>query len=208
MLALHIGYLYLDTGYMYRAVTVLGLRKEHSLESEITMTSLAADVTIDTLAPMNEDTGQYTILAGGEDITHDLRSPAVDTHVSTVSAYSGVRRVLTEKMRTIGHRGRVVMVGRDIGTVVLPDAQMKVFLNASLGERAMRRQHDNQAQGLDLTYEAVRRNLEHRDRIDSRRDAAPLRAAPEAHIIDTTCMEPFEVLSEIMALIAAHSDPL
>lgn len=204
MLAQHLDYLYLDTGCLYRAVTVVSLRRGKPVDQEKTISNLAANITIDIKQPTVEDGRQYTVIANEEDVTSDLRTPEVDASVSIVSAYSGVRQILTKQMRTIGQRGRVVMVGRDIGTIVLPNAGMKLYLDASLSARALRRHNENLRQSLDSRYQEVLCNLRNRDLTDSHRDYAPLRIAPDAHVIDTTRMSPDDVLAEIMSLLSTE----
>ncbi|MBC7225542.1 MAG: (d)CMP kinase, partial [Anaerolineae bacterium] len=141
LLAKELGYLYLDTGVMYRAVTLEALRAGVDIADEEAVVALAHRLRIEVLPPGPEhrDGRPYTVLADGRDVTWEIRTPEVDAAVSPVSAYPGVREVLTEAQRQIGRRGRVVMVGRDIGTVVLPDADLKIYLDASPEERARRR---------------------------------------------------------------------
>lgn len=206
MLAQHLDYLYFDTGCMYRAVTLVSLRLGKPIEHETIISNLAATITIDIQAPTVEDGRQYTVFANREDITWEIRSPKVDRLVSTVSAYSGVRQVLTKMMRTIAQRGSLVMVGRDIGTVVLPDARLKLFIDASIEERARRRHKENMGRGIPSSYKDVLYSLQSRDQTDSHRHVAPLRAAPDAHVIDTTRIGPDEVLAKVLALIPTDID--
>ena len=139
MLAQRLGYTYFDTGVLYRALTYLALRHGVPLDAVDDLVALAQRTTIQVLPPTSDDGRQYTVLADGEDITWALRSGDVERHVSQVSAYGAVRDALRDQQRVIGCRGRVVMVGRDIGSVVMPDADFKVFLVASVEERARRR---------------------------------------------------------------------
>jgi eIF-2B alpha/beta/delta-like uncharacterized protein len=138
-LAARLGYLYFDTGVMYRALTLAALRQGLSMSDEPALSSLAAGITIDVTSPTAPDGRPCTVLLDGEDVTWTIRSPEVDASVSQASIYPGVRTALTLKQRRIGLRGRVVMVGRDIGTVVLPEAELKFFVTASIEERARRR---------------------------------------------------------------------
>ena len=138
-LAARLGYLYFDTGIMYRAVTLAALDRGMDLQDEPAVTRLAQELVIDILPPGEEDGRQTTVLVDGRDVTWALRRPEVDAHVSLVSAYAEVRRALTLRQREVGMRGRVVMVGRDIGTVVLPQADLKIYLDATVDVRAMRR---------------------------------------------------------------------
>jgi len=202
-LARRLEYLYLDTGVLYRAVTWAALQRSLPIEDEAAVTALAEELSIEVLPATAEDGRQYTVRVGGEDITWAIRSPAVDRAVSPVSAYPGVRAVLTRQMREIGARGNVVMVGRDIGTVVLPDADLKLYVVATAEERAHRRLLDRQAQGKTIAYEEVLSGIRHRDRIDSSREAAPLRAAGDAVIFDNTTLSIKQMFREIDRLMSA-----
>ncbi len=204
-LAKQLGFLYFDTGCMYRAVTAVGIRRMIDIHSENAVTKLARDIKIEVLPPTEDDGRQYTVLVDNEDVTWALRDEEVDANVSIVAAYPEVRRILTDHMRQIGNRGRTVMVGRDIGTVVMPDAEVKVYLDASNEERARRRHQENLDRGVSSDYAAVFTSIEERDRIDKARETAPLRAAADAHTIDTTGISADDVLKNIIALITAVS---
>jgi len=201
ILAENLSYLYLDTGVMYRAVTWAALDRGIPIEDEAAVTQLAQTVTIEVTPPTVADGRQCTILADGRDITWEIRSPDVNRYVSPVSAYQGVRRALTEQQRRIARDGGVVMVGRDIGTVVLPDAEVKLYLDASLEERSQRRYLEFQQRGQCVSITDVRENVVLRDRIDSTRQAAPLRPADDALVIDTTDMSIEEVVQRTEAII-------
>lgn len=203
ILAEKLGYLYLDTGVMYRAVTWAALDRGVPIEDEEAVTRLAETVTIEVIPATVEDGRQYSILANGRDITWEIRSPDVNRYVSPVSAYQGVRRALTQQQRRIARDGGVVMVGRDIGTVVLPDAEVKLYLDASLEERSQRRYLEYQQRGQCVTIDEVRENVMLRDRIDSTRDTAPLRPAEDAIVIDTTSMSITEVVERTEAIVRA-----
>jgi cytidylate kinase len=148
-----------------------------------------------------DDGRQYTILADGQDVTWEIRRPEVDMGVSPVSAYAGVRAALTAQQRRIAQKGRIVMVGRDIGTVVLPDADLKIYLDATLQERADRRYRETLARGEAADFDQVLASVQRRDEIDSGRALAPLRAARDAIVIDTTAMGIQEVLERVLALV-------
>jgi cytidylate kinase len=197
-----LGYLYFDTGVMYRAVTWASLERGVPISDEVAVTRLAQELRIDVIRPTVADGRQYTVLVDGRDVTWDIRLPEVDGNVSPVSAYPGVRAALTAQQRRIGAAGRVVMVGRDIGTVVMPDADLKVYLDAAAEERARRRYREVIARGGQADYEAVLRGMKQRDVIDSTRETAPLRAAPDAVVLDTTCKGIEEVVQAIMDLVA------
>jgi cytidylate kinase len=201
LLARRLGYLYFDTGVMYRAVTWAALVRKIPLDNEAAVTRLAAELHIEVLPPTAEDGRRYTVLADGEDITWAIRSPEVDANVSRVSAYPGVRSAMVHQQRRIAAQGPVIMVGRDIGTVVLPDADVKLYLDATVEERARRRWLEMQARGEHTEYGSVLASMRRRDEIDSHRAVSPLRAAHDAIILDTTGKSIEEVLGEAEQLI-------
>ncbi len=200
-LSCYLSYLYLDTGVLYRAVTWAALDREISIADEAAVTHLAEGLHIDVMPSTETDGRQYTVRVEGRDVTWAIRAPEVDAAVSPVSAYSGVREALTRRMREIAALGRVVMVGRDIGTVVIPDADLKLYVIASAEERAHRRQLERQTKGERAEYEAVLENLQQRDQIDSSRAAAPLKAAPDAIIFDNTDLSIDEMLKQAERLV-------
>lgn len=197
LLAKRLNYIYFDTGVMYRAVTWVALQRGIDLADERQVTTLAEDIHIQVTQPTVADGRQYTVYADGEDVTWQIRRPEVERGVSPVSAYPGVRTALTAQQRRIGLTGQVVMVGRDIGTVVMPDADLKIYLDASVEERARRRYQEIRDRGEPAEYECVLRDIRRRDKIDSERETAPLRAASDAIIIDTTELGVAEVLAEV-----------
>ncbi len=201
LLAERLGYLYFDTGVMYRAVTWIALQRGIPIDDERAVTRLAEELRIDVTRPTVADGRQYTVLVDSQDITWEIRRPEVDADVSPVSAYPGVRAALTTQQRRIGLAGQVVMVGRDIGTVVMPDADLKVYLDAAVEERARRRYREMIARGEQADYEAVLRGMQRRDVIDSTRATAPLRPAADAIVLDTTCMGIDEVVRAIEDLL-------
>ena len=196
-LAAGFGYLLFDTGVMYRAVTLIALQKRIPVWDEEAITKLSEKLHIDVRPPEVDDGRLYTVLVDGKDVTHDIRGPEVDAHVSPVSAYVGVRAALSAQQRRIGERGRVVMVGRDIGTVVLPHADLKVFLDASPEERARRRLKDCRERGEAMSFGEVLASILQRDKIDTNREHAPLKAADDALVIDSTDLTVEEVLAVI-----------
>ncbi|MEE9217373.1 MAG: (d)CMP kinase [Anaerolineales bacterium] len=200
-LSSRIGYLYFDTGVMYRAVTLAGLRAGIPASDENRITKLAFEISIDVRPPTQTDGRQYDVIVNGEDVTWEIRSEEVDANVSEVSAYSGVRQAMTERQREIGRRGDVIMVGRDIGTVVLPEADLKLYLDASVEARARRRYNERQARGEDVDYEEILESMRTRDRIDSSRDVAPLQPAEDAVIIDSTDLSLDETMERALMLI-------
>jgi cytidylate kinase len=199
-LANALGYLFFDTGVMYRAVTWLALNRGMDVNDEQAVTALAEETPI-IVAPASRSDGRVCdVHVEGKDITRETRTPEVDANVSIVSTYRGVREALGRQQRRIGQRGRVVMVGRDIGTVVLPEADLKIYLEASAGERAKRRHEEVMARGADSNYDEVFSKVNERDRIDSTRDVAPLRAADDAVVIDSDRMDADEVFETVLAL--------
>jgi cytidylate kinase len=201
LLAERLGYLYFDTGVMYRAVTWAALARGVAIEDEAAITALAERLRIDVVRPTVDDGRQYTVLADGEDVTWQIRHPEVERGVSPVSAYPGVRAALTTQQRRIGRQGSIVMVGRDIGTVVLPDAELKIYLDATVGERAGRRYREVVERGEPADYEAILAAVRRRDEIDSSRVWAPLTVAQDAVVIDTTPLSVDRVLERVLALV-------
>ncbi len=187
---------------MYRAVTWAALQRGVPIADEDAVTQVAQALHIDVLPPTVDDGRQYTVLADGQDITWAIREPVVNAHVSQVSKYRGVRNAVTPQQRRIAGRGRIVMVGRDIGTVVLPDADLKVYLDATAEERARRRWREEQARGLNRPFADVLADVRWRDEQDSQRAIAPLRPADDAVILDTTALSEQEVIAQVIALAA------
>lgn len=202
-LAKNWNYLFFDTGVMYRAVTWLALHKDISIKDEEAVSALAYQIDIDVLPPSRDDGREYDVIADGIDVTWFIREQRVDKKVSRVSAYPGVRKALTIQQRRIGLRGEVIMVGRDIGTVVLPEADLKIYLDASVEERARRRYQQRIDRGELADYQKILKVLKKRDRIDSTREVAPLCAADDAVIINTDEMEISEVVTEIEKIAVA-----
>lgn len=195
-----LDYLFFDTGVMYRAITCAVLRAGLPLDAEDQITALSERAQIDVQPASAEDGRDNDILLDGVDITWDIRSPEVDANVSVVSAYPGVRAALMAQQRRIGQRGRVVMVGRDIGTVVLPEAKLKLYLDASVEARARRRYEERLGRGDEIGLEVVLADMRKRDQIDSTRDVAPLRPAEDALILDSDNMSIDEVLAYSLSL--------
>jgi CMP/dCMP kinase len=199
--AVELNYLYFDTGVMYRAVTLAALRELKTVQDEGAVCHLGERVQIDVRPASSGDGRLYDVLLDGEDVTWAIRQPDVDRNVSQVSAYPGVRRAMTEQQRRIGHRGNVIMVGRDIGTVVFPDAGLKVYLDASVEERARRRFEEGKQRNQTVTYAEILEAMKRRDQMDSNRAIAPLRPADDAIIINTDGMEIEAVVAQVKTLI-------
>ncbi len=200
-LARELGYTYFDTGVMYRAITWIAIKRGIPVEDEEAITALAFSLHIEVTTPTVQDGRQCSVFVDGEDVTWDIRRPEVDKAVSIVSAYPGVRKALFNQQRRIGLKGKIVVVGRDIGTVVLPEADLKIYLDASLEERARRRWKELLARGKDISYQEVLETMRDRDRIDSTRYVAPLQPAEDAIIIDTTSMGIEEVYRKVIEII-------
>ena len=197
-----LNYLYFDTGVMYRAVTWIVNQRGVAFDDEATITKLAETIPIDVQPASKNDGRDYDVLVEGQDITWEIRQPEVEANVSVVSAYAGVRKALSAQQRRVGLRGQVVMVGRDIGTVVLPEAELKIYLDASVEERARRRYQERVALGNHLSYDAILEAMRRRDQIDSTREIAPLQAASDAIVIDSDGKSIEDVLAEMKALIS------
>jgi len=199
-LANALGYLFFDTGVMYRAVTWLALQRDIDLRDEEAVTALVEKTQIDVAPASSADGRACDVLIDGKDITWETRLPEVEANVSVVSAYRGVRSALSQQQRRIGQRGKVVMVGRDIGTVVLPEADLKIYLDATAGERAQRRYDEIIARGGAADYNEILLKVIERDHIDSTRDVAPLKAAEDAVALDSDKMNADDVFEKVMAL--------
>jgi CMP/dCMP kinase len=197
ILAKELGYLYFDTGVMYRAVTYAVLQKNIPIPDEGAVSAEANAVRIDVNPPSVSDGRQYDVILDDADVTWQIRSREVEGQVSPVSTYAGVRKAMTEQQRRIGLQGRVVMVGRDIGTVVLPEAPVKVYLDASVEERARRRHKELVERGEQVEFETILNNLRSRDQIDSTRKVAPLKMADDAHYILSDGLTIQEVVERI-----------
>jgi CMP/dCMP kinase len=199
-LAESLGYLFFDTGVMYRAVTWAALLHKVDANNEPAVTALAEQIVIDIQPPSASDGRACDVLVDGQDATWEVRKPEVEAYVSIVAAYPGVRKALSAQQRRIGLRGRVVMVGRDIGTVVLPEADLKIYLDASAEVRAKRRYDEVVNRGKSADYEAILANVRERDRIDSTRAVAPLSVAKDAVRVDSDTQDADQVFQHVKAL--------
>ena len=205
LLAETLDYLYFDTGVMYRAVTWAVLNQNIDPNDIDGASKIAESLVIDVKPDGPDDGRQYTVLADGEDITWAIRQPDVEQYVSLVSSYPRVRTALTEQQRRIAADGRVVMVGRDIGTVVLPNADLKIFLRASAEERARRRYKDSQAQGQNKSYQEILAAIIERDKQDIEKPISPLVPAEDAVIVDTDGLSIEEVVDQLQQLVAQRA---
>jgi len=207
-IAAQLGYFYLDTGLMYRAVTNEALRRAIPIEDEVGVTRLAESIEISVSPALNQKSGQFIMTVDGRDVSGELKSPQVDRNVSAVAAYAGVRNVMAEQQRRIAERGKIVMAGRDIGTVVLPNAGCKIFLTASVDARAQRRMADRSARGQHVTFEQMRDEIAKRDEFDSLREMSPLRAAEDAVYLDNSELTIDETVERVVTIMRNASEKL
>jgi cytidylate kinase len=181
LVAQKLNYLYIDTGAMYRAVTLFALRNGLMGKNDVII-ELAKQLEI----VLNFIDGQTKITVNGEDVSEEIRTFEVNSNVSEISTIEGVRKILVEKQQKMGKDGGVVMEGRDITTVVFPNADVKIFLTAGIDERAIRRAKEFSEKGTDVPLEKVKENLKTRDYIDSNREASPLTKTPDSLEVDTS----------------------
>jgi cytidylate kinase len=198
-----LNYLFADTGAFYRAITFLALDRHLNLLNHEQLIELAGRVRLDLTPDLGDDDRQYTILADGRDITPHVHTPAVDSSVSIVAAVPGVRAALLNAQRALAARGRVIMAGRDIGTVVLPDADLKLYIDAGLEQRAARRFQQRLANGEPADLDAIREGLRRRDQIDSGRVTAPLLRATDAVYLDTSALTLEQAIDAVYQIVMA-----
>lgn len=189
-------YIYIDTGAMYRALTYKAINNSTDLNNEAALMEILNDAAIELLPGK---TGQIVLL-DGTDVTNQIRTSEVTNNVSVVAAHEAVREEMVRRQQRFAERGGVVMDGRDIGTHVLPNAEVKVFLLASVEERAQRRHSENIEKGYPSNLETLMQEIAQRDKFDSEREVAPLRKAKDAVEIDTTSLSIQQVVDKIMKL--------
>ena len=189
-LAREVGYIYVDTGAMYRCVTLYALRKGlFNADGSVKTAELEQEMpNIDISFRLNGETGRPDAYLNGECVEREIRSLEVSSHVSPIAAIGFVRRALVARQQLMGRDQGVVMDGRDIGTVVFPDAELKVFVTASARVRAQRRYDELQAKGMPADFDDILKNVEERDYIDSHREESPLRQADDALLLDNSSM--------------------
>ncbi|NEX80278.1 (d)CMP kinase [Bacillus thermocopriae] len=192
-----LSYIYIDTGAMYRALTYKAIVNQLNLEDEQSLVNMLRSTEID-LKPSNH--GQLVLL-DQKDVTNEIRTSEVTNSVSVVAKHQLVREEMVRRQQAFARNGGVVMDGRDIGTHVLPNAEVKVFLLASVDERAIRRHNENLQKGFPSDLEKLKEEIARRDKLDSEREVAPLRKADDAIEIDTTSLNINEVVEKIMALV-------
>jgi cytidylate kinase len=198
LVAQRLGYLYIDTGAMYRAVALRALRAGVDLDDRDAVRRVAEETRIE----FKPGAGHVRICVNGENVNHDIRTPEVTSLSSRVSVMPEVRAAMVCRQRELGAQGGIVMEGRDIGTVVFPDANVKVFLEASLDERAVRRVTEMRTKGFDVCFSEIRADIQERDERDARRDVSPMRPAPDAVRIVTDELSVDEVVQRILDLCA------
>ena len=206
LLARSLGYFYFDTGVMYRAVAWAALNQKIEINQVDQVSDLAERLTIEVQAEGLQDGRPYTVLVDGQDVTWQLRSPEVDRYVSRVSAYARVRAALTVQQRRLAAPGSIIMVGRDIGTVVLPEADLKIFMQASAQERARRRYAEALAQGKAANFDEILEAIVERDEQDRAKTISPMIPAPDAVIVETDQMSIAEVLARLEQLVANSNE--
>ena len=199
-LAKAIGYTYIDTGAMYRAVTLYALRHQLFAGNQIDEAALQAALpALEIAFRMNAESGRPDTYLNGENVEKEIRGMEVANHVSPVAALGFVRKALVAKQQAMGKEKGIVMDGRDIGTVVFPEAELKLFVTASPEVRAQRRVDELKAKGMPASYEEVLANVKQRDFIDSTRAESPLRQAPDAVVLDNSHMSLAEQKQWILA---------
>jgi cytidylate kinase len=195
IVAQKLGYTHIDTGAMYRALTLEALERSIDLENQDALVAALEDMDL-TLQP---GSAGNQVFIQGKDVTAQIRSPEVSEHVSLVSSHPKVRAAVVEMQQQMAKADNVVMDGRDIGTVVMPDADLKIYLDASVEVRAMRRSMELAKKGFPVSLEELVAKIRQRDEFDSTREASPLRQAEDAVVIDTTNLSVSEVVDLILA---------
>ncbi len=207
LVAERLGYLFLDTGAMYRAVALAAKRRGIDPDDGERLADLAREVRINVGPPTVRDGRTYTVLLDGDDVTWEIRSAEIDACVSQVARIPAVRDRMVEQQRALAERGRVVMVGRDIGTVVLPSADRKIFLTASAAERAKRREEELAERGQRRPRQELLHEILRRDQLDSERTVAPLKAAADAVIVQTDGLAVGQGLDRVLEIVTRPSPP-
>jgi cytidylate kinase len=202
LLAKELGFTYLDTGAMYRAFTWKVLNSDLDLEDRRSLSELAATVRITLSA--RSSSPEIQVWVDGKEVSSLIRSPEVNKWVSRVSSIPGVRKALVEAQRKIAQKSSVVAEGRDMGTVVFPQADVKIFLVASLEERARRRWRELQDRGISCRWQEVKEEIYLRDKLDSERETSPLKRAPDAFLVDNTRLNISETLQKLLSIVKSR----
>jgi cytidylate kinase len=198
--AINFGYIYIDTGAMYRAITLKALRNHVSLSDSSQLTALAENTLIHLEYEKYNSTSILHVIMDGEDVTEKIRSLEVTNNVSVVAAVAGVRQAMVNLQRNMAKQGGVVMDGRDIGTVVLPKAELKIYLTASVAERSRRRWLELTEKGVHVDREELEEQIRQRDLYDSHREISPLCQAKQAILLDTTNLSIEQVVEKVKEL--------
>ena len=205
-----LGYLYIDSGAMYRAAAWVMLKNRVAIDDHATIVRLVSQSDIELRPPDETSHGRVRVFVDGDDVSMIVRSRIITKFSSPVSAIGGVRALLVKRQQAMAASGGVVMDGRDIGTVVLPDADLKVFLTASSTVRAQRRQKEMQELGQFADYDTILQEIETRDQLDTTRDISPLRQAPDAILINTDELNIEQVVERVLSLakerLSANTD--
>ena len=199
LLALRLGYRFIDTGVMYRALTWAVIRNKIDPNDEAAVAALAQNTQIE--VDSSDGLKDPRISVDGQDVTENLRTSEIEQGVSRVSRFTEVRKAMVARQREFAVQGMLIMAGRDIGTVVLPDADLKIFLTASSEERARRRYLDMKETEQPSEFEQVLEDLLQRDKLDTERTNSPLRPADGAHILNTESIDLTQVVERILALV-------
>ncbi len=203
LVAERLGYLFLDTGAMYLTVALAAKRKGIDPDDADRLATLAREVRVLIGPPTVRDGRAYTVLLDGEDVTWQIRDAEIDRIVSQVARIPAVRDAMVEQQRALAERGRLVMVGRDIGTVVLPNADRKIYLTASAAERAKRREEELRARGQVRPRQELLQEILRRDKLDSERAVAPLKAADDAIVVQTDGLAVGDALDRVLNIVTA-----
>ncbi len=199
IIATKLDFKYIDTGAMYRAVTYLALERDINMDDDDVIIEIAKNISIDFSTPDND--GKVIVFVNSRDLTEEIRSVDVDNNVSRVASIPEVREIMLYKQRELAGNNNVVMDGRDIGTRVLPDADLKIFLTATLEERAKRRYHDLVEKEIDIDIADVEEKIRVRDEKDSNREHSPLKEAKDSYKIISDDLGPEEVADKIISLL-------
>ena len=199
IIATKLNFKYIDTGAMYRAVTFLAIEKDVIMKDNDPIIKIARDISIDFSTPDKD--GNVLVFVNSRDLTEEIRSVEVDNYVSKVASIPEIREVMLEKQRELAGNNNVVMDGRDIGTRVLPDADLKIFLTATLEERAKRRYYDLVEREIDIEMSEVEEKIKMRDQKDSNREHSPLKEAEDAYKIISDDLTPEEAADKIISLL-------
>jgi cytidylate kinase len=200
LVAERLHYLYIDTGAMYRALTLAVINNSLDINDESAILALARESNIVLAA----DKGGIQTFLNGKNVSEEIRLPQVTKIISVISAYKNVRQIMVEKQRNLAKDGGIVMEGRDIGTNVLPDAEIKVFMVAGLRERALRRFKEMESRGINISIEEIEQDIRQRDELDSTRLSAPLKPAADAIQIDTSNLTIADQVSQVLNLVRKY----